>query len=102
MGRRNERLEDRTFEREKLMRELAAIDYEKYLEVCKVVGWKPDAKVSAQGGMFCPNCGAPYLSTDKFCGKCGHKVGEWKVTCPACGKENVAGNAFCSFCGKKL
>lgn len=97
-----ERLEDRTFEREKLMRELAAIDYEKYLEVCKVVGWKPDARVSAQGGMFCPNCGAPYLSTDKFCGKCGHKVGEWKVTCPACGKENAAGNAFCSFCGKKL
>ena len=96
-----ERLEDRAFEREKLMRELAAIDYEKYLEVCKIVGWKGEKKES-KGGMFCPNCGAPYHSADKFCGKCGHKVGDWKVTCPKCGKENDSGSAFCSACGTKL
>lgn len=97
-----ERLEDRAFEREKLMRELEAIDYGKYLEVCKIVGWKPEGDGAVAGGRFCPNCGAPYGPNDKFCGKCGHKVGSWKVTCPKCGKENDSGNAFCSSCGAKL
>lgn len=96
-----ERLEDRKFEREKLMRELEARDYEKYLEVCKIVGWKGSADTK-NGGMFCTNCGAPYTAGDKFCGKCGHKVGDWKVTCPKCGHENPSGNTFCSSCGQKL
>ena len=96
-----ERLADRQFEREKLMRELESQDYAKYLKVCEVVGWKEDGR-RGKGGMFCTNCGAPYTAADKFCGKCGHKVGEWKVVCPSCGHENPSSNQFCASCGKKL
>lgn len=96
-----ERLADRQFEREKLMRELESQDYAKYLKVCEVVGWKGDGQ-KGKGGMFCTHCGAPYTATDKFCGKCGHKVGDWKVVCPSCGHENSSGNQFCASCGKKL
>lgn len=95
-----ERLEDRKFEREMLMRELEAKDREKYLEVCKIVGWNGSG--ASSGKNFCPNCGHEYPAGARFCGNCGKPVGEWKVKCPFCGAENPSANKFCGGCGKPL
>lgn len=95
-----ERLDDKRFEREMLMRELEAKDKDKYLEVCKIVGWQGGG--SNSGKSFCPNCGHEYPAGARFCGNCGKPVGVWKVACPHCGAENPSGNKFCASCGKQL
>ncbi|GHV01683.1 hypothetical protein FACS1894211_11860 [Clostridia bacterium] len=78
-----ERLTDKEWEKEKYMRELEARDYERYLEVCRAVGWKRDAKggdAKADGGKdgserrFCTKCGAAAAPDDVFCSKCGKRI----------------------------
>lgn len=46
----------------------------------------------------CPECGAPLLKTDEFCGKCGANLKN-SAGCPACGAALVAGDRFCRKCG---
>lgn len=91
----------RQFEREKFMREADARDYELRMRVTHDIGWE-SATTTYSRGAFCPNCGAQYSPGDKFCGKCGNKVGNSSVKCPDCGAENPSSAAFCSSCGKKL
>ncbi len=95
-----ERVKDKEFGREMLMRELESKDKEKYLEVCKIVGWNGNGGVS--GKSFCPNCGHEYPAGARFCGNCGKPVGVWKVQCPHCGAENPSTNKFCGSCGKQI
>lgn len=93
--------DDKNWEKEKFLRELEKNDYEKYLEVCKAIGWEP--KGGARGaGRFCPNCGHSYEAGDKFCPGCGKQVGNTVKICPSCKKENAASANFCSGCGAKL
>lgn len=88
-------------EREKFLHDLRRDDYEKYLEVCKVIGWEP--KPRAEGsGKFCPNCGSPCAVGAKFCTECGAPVGNTKKVCPKCGREYPSTTKFCSECGEKL
>lgn len=94
-----ERLEDRQFERERLMRELQSADYDKYLDVCKIVGWQNGR---GGAGKFCTHCGAAYADGAKFCGQCGKPVGTTERKCAACGHVNGANNKFCAQCGKAL
>lgn len=94
-----ERLADKKYEREKLMKDLEREDYAKYLDVCKLVGWNGADK---SGGKFCTKCGAPCSDGDAFCSKCGNKLGADKSVCLKCGKEVQPGSAFCPGCGTKL
>ncbi len=96
-----ERLGDKEWEREKWLRELESKDYEKYLEVLKVIGATADAK-NPKGAHFCSKCGHSYENGDKFCPGCGKPVGNTKIRCPKCNKEITADAAFCSGCGAKL
>lgn len=95
--------ESREWEKTKFLLELKTSDYEKYLEVCKVIGWDPESEKSekrAAEGRFCPECGNACSVSDKFCPACGKALGN--ALCPACGKEVVPAAKFCSHCGKKL
>ena len=94
--------DEKNWEREKFMRELEKNDYEKYLEVCKVIGWEPRGGARGASGRFCPNCGHSYEAGDKFCPGCGKQVGNTVKICPSCKKENSATANFCSGCGAKL
>jgi membrane protease subunit (stomatin/prohibitin family) len=102
-----ERLDDKQFERDLLLRKIDQEDHQKYLEVCKAIGWesgapkKADAKVSVSG-KYCPHCGAEYTTGAKFCGGCGGRLPGYKVICPKCKAENPSGSKFCSECGEKL
>ena len=106
-----ERLEDRQFEKELKLRELESNDYEKYLEVCKIIGWnKADKKdfgpthtPTAKGG-FCTKCGHAYSDGDMFCPGCGNKLGGKtnKNVCDKCNHENAPDARFCAKCGNKL
>ena len=92
------------WDRTKYLLALKQSDYEKYLEVCKVIGWKPEPRTSTPhaSGRFCSNCGTPYGAGDKFCPECGAPVGNTKKVCPKCGKEYPSTAKFCSECGQKL
>ncbi len=97
--------DERNWEREKWLLELKNKDYEKYLEVCKAIGWEPkggSAPASGGAGRFCSNCGHSYNPGDKFCPGCGKQVGNTKKVCPKCGKESGADTNFCPGCGTKL
>lgn len=95
--------ERRDWERDKYFNELKQNDYEKYLEVCKAIGWQPEPRnASGASGRFCRNCGTPYGAGDKFCPECGAPVGNMKKVCPKCGREYSATVKFCSECGEKL
>ena len=108
-----ERLDDKQFEREILLKELEAKDYEKYLEVLKILaarnssylkmgkGISEDTK-SGNGAAFCPKCGHSYETGDSFCQGCGARVGESERKCPKCGKINKWKSTYCSGCGTKL
>lgn len=52
---------------------------------------------AAQGGAFCPNCGAK-VSGGKFCPECGKPLAPAEWTCPRCGKTGNRGK-FCEECG---
>lgn len=95
-----ERLDDKQWEREKYLRQLELQDKAAYYEVLKVLGDEGAEKVDAP--LVCPNCGAPYKATDKFCPKCGKRVSKEPMICPDCGKANEYIAVFCSGCGKKL
>lgn len=102
-ARRINEMKDKELEREIALRRLESEDKEKYLEVCKAIGWDPYASRSSgktSGGTFCPHCGTPYAPTAKFCNNCGKKL-SGKITC-SCGEENDITAKFCSGCGKKL
>lgn len=92
------------WERTKYLLELRQSDYAKYLEVCKLIGWKPEPRIGKTNasGRFCRNCGTPYGASDKYCPECGHPVGETKKVCAKCGKEYPSTAKFCSECGEKL
>lgn len=100
-----ERLDDKLFERQLKLRELESKDYEKYLEVLKILGWEKGAETKIEkpsGARYCTKCGHSYENGDMFCPGCGARVGSSKVKCPKCGKESKGDAAFCSGCGTKL
>lgn len=96
--------DNRAWERTRFMLELRLENYEKYLEVCKIIGWEPEPRIDngARAKRFCGECGAAYGRNDKFCPGCGRPIGNTKKTCTKCGKVNEADAKFCSGCGEKL
>jgi len=76
-----ERLDDKHFERDILLKELEAKDYEKYLEVLKILASRNSSylkvgsgdKVNGKtvGSAFCHNCGHSYEEGDQFCPEIG-------------------------------
>jgi len=100
-----ERLADKEFERGLLLKKLEDGNYEKYLEVCKLMGWESNARVSEKskkGAGFCSECGQAHTATDKFCPGCGKKLVEEKSVCPNCKKEVAPGAKFCGNCGTRI
>ena len=101
-----ERLSDKEFERNLLLKKLEDGNYEKYLEVCKIMGWETNgAKVgkSFRSACFCSDCGQQHGELDKFCPSCGKKLGDdTTITCPKCKKLNSQESNFCGGCGAKL
>lgn len=58
-------------------------------------------KSNAEGGKFCPECGAKNRANAKFCSECGTKLSN-KNTCPKCGTKVDSKTKFCPECGEKL
>lgn len=102
-----ERLSDKQFERELLLKNLEDANYEKYLEVCKILGWEPKStgdRKSSSAATFCTECGHEVRPGDKFCPGCGKAVEAKKTQgeCKKCHKINPPDSKFCSGCGSKL
>jgi len=97
-----ERLADKEWEKEKYLLELKARDYDRYLEVCKAIGWEssPNPKAPASAGKFCPKCGKALTGGADFCNYCGAQVAGKKAC--SCGRENPPDGRFCGGCGRKL
>lgn len=68
-----EKLGDKNFEKEIILKKLETANYEKYLEVCKLLGWEPKEKAEATF-KYCPECGCRCESDSKFCTKCGKEL----------------------------
>ena len=68
-----EKLGDKNFEKEIILKKLETANYEKYLEVCKLLGWEPKEKTDATF-KYCPECGCKCESDSKFCTKCGKEL----------------------------
>ncbi len=96
-----ERLDDKNFEREKILHSLKAEDAEKYYDVLKTLGWPDGDKPEPKKTMVCPVCHAKYGSEIKFCPNDGAKLFEDGI-CPSCHKKVPEGAAFCPYCGHKL
>ncbi len=94
-----ERLQDKQWEREMYLKKLQQLDYEKYLEVCKLIGWDKD---SSNKEIICPKCGTKYPNGTRFCSACGTQLTLEKKKCSKCGHENEPNAGFCSNCGNKL
>ena len=98
-----EKVKDRQADREMLLRRLESENYEKYLEVCKIIGWENGQTSSASAGnKFCRHCGAALVDGAMFCPQCGQRAGDEKIKCRKCGRENAYNALFCCFCGEKL
>lgn len=96
-----ERLADKEWERNLILKKLELADKEKYYEVLKIIGDKNNNRTGV-GSSFCPTCGKAIESNMKFCTGCGQRLAGFKQRCPECGKELDSGASFCSDCGKKL
>lgn len=101
-----ERLADKQHERDIELKKLEDSNYDKYLEVCKILGWKVENKKSnaqpSGGAEYCSNCGNLLHPGDKFCSGCGKTVKKVNGECPKCKKINAPDAKFCSGCGEKL
>ena len=60
---------------------------------------KVEVKV-AQKFVFCDNCGAKIIGSQKYCGGCGAKVS--KIICPGCDQIIDGHLIFCPLCGEKI
>ncbi len=110
-----ERLSDKAFERNKILRQLESQDRDKYFEVLKILGWPTDGgqpkatakqakKAVAKGEKkICPICKAKYVGDIQFCPRDGGKLEKYATTtCPNCHKELPADVTFCPYCGHKV
>ncbi len=99
-----ERLADKDWERNMALKNLENTNYDKYLEVCKILGWETNNKTSnSSSKAFCSECGHAVGPSDKFCSGCGKPVQAKKNgECPNCKKINASDAKFCSGCGTKL
>jgi class 3 adenylate cyclase/predicted ATPase len=49
--------------------------------------------------MACPNCGADFSESARFCSQCGSALA---LSCPSCGNSEAPGSKFCTKCGTGL
>ena len=89
--------EELKYSREMDLKKLEREDYEKYLEVCRLVGWPANKKEPKSSE--CPNCGVKVPNDAKFCPVCGEEIKVTKVKCPNCGKMMSKNDMFCKHCG---
>lgn len=100
-----ERLSDKQFERDVLLKNLEYADKAKYYEVLKIVGDKKalqDARPQGAVGRFCSQCGHSYEAGMAFCPGCGAKLPGGKVFCPECKTELNSDEKFCHKCGHRM
>jgi len=57
-------------------------------------------KNSKEKFIFCDNCGAKIVGSQKYCGGCGAKVS--KMICPSCEQIIESNLTYCNYCGKKV
>lgn len=102
-----ERLEDKEWEKEKFLIGLRREDYEKYLEVVKILGKASiessnNVEKGNKGSHYCPKCGEQVSPNDEYCPSCGEKLGSSERVCPHCGKKSVSRGKYCPHCGKEM
>lgn len=99
-----ERLLDENWEREKYLIGLRREDYQKYLEVVKILGLnKPQQEaVNQNPKQFCSRCGAEVGFNDAFCPSCSNPLKPTEMVCPHCGRKVESKGKFCPHCGKEL
>ncbi len=106
-----ERLDDKNFEREKILHDLQSSDIDKYYDVLKILGWPTDGNKSVPNAkpvsgshsitMVCPTCHNKFGGNMKFCPNDGTKLIEDGV-CPSCHARVPENALFCPNCGQKL
>ncbi|MCL2861599.1 MAG: SPFH domain-containing protein [Firmicutes bacterium] len=101
-----ERMQDREWEKEKFLIELKARNYDKYLQVCRAIGWEGTAQTKAKGkaenvkaGGFCNKCGKMFAEGCEFCSGCGNRV---SAQACKCGNILAPGAMFCNKCGTNV
>lgn len=97
-----ERLSDKEWERNLILKKLELADKEKYYEVLKAIGNSKTLNNNNLGSNFCPKCGTTVSPNMQFCTGCGNRLAGHKHICSNCGKELDSGVSFCPNCGKKL
>ncbi|MBP5342575.1 SPFH domain-containing protein [bacterium] len=100
-----ERLDDKEWEREKYLINLRREDYEKYLEVIKVLGYPKHQKEepkTTKSSSYCPKCGNEVEKDSVYCPKCGEQLKAIEKKCPHCGKVLTSKGKFCPSCGKEI
>ena len=116
-----ERLDDKAWERQLILKQLEKEDYNKYLDVVQIIKVaESNAKALAsnvnnsnnknhkphnnnnQKSKICSVCGEVIPADGRFCPKCGKVVPGIKIQCKHCGTEIDSGLNFCSHCGKKI
>lgn len=113
-----ERLDDKAWQREILLKEIEHADKAKFYEVLKIIG-ESEGKTTrgekrgapvVEEDEVCPECGTPVDPNSKFCPTCGTRYMKKKapkgqgasIKCPNCGAEVPAGSKFCPECGEKV
>ncbi len=104
-----ERLSDKEFEREQLLRRLESQDIDKYYEVLKILGWPrvpaaqaaPAPQVAPAPKLVCPTCHKVYGPNIAFCPEDGTRLVPDNI-CPKCHRQVSKDAIFCPSCGQKI
>lgn len=97
-----ERLDDKQFEREVLLKLIEQADRSKYYEVLKIAAANNNTTLNKAGSHFCPECGHSYEQGTKFCIQCGHRLPGNITHCLKCGEKLESNVKFCPNCGEKV
>ena len=91
-----ERLKDKEFDKQLILKKLELEDKAKYYEVLKIIGLNDKNK------QYCSNCGNPITNDMMFCAHCGKPLKKTTINCPNCKKEVSSDALFCPNCGTKI
>ena len=63
----------------------------------RLTEWTSGVATLSMPSSKCPSCNEPVSRSAKFCGQCGHGLGDW--TCTGCSEVNSVTGKHCSQCG---
>ena len=76
------------------------ITYQSAEPVAEVKAEIKQSEPKAEKCVFCDNCGAKIIGSQRYCGGCGARVS--KRICPSCTQIVDANLIFCPLCGERL